>query len=337
MHEQVSHGARSRERIAPNVYRRTTKDGVVRFEVMFRDVDGRQRARRLAATSERAAIREARAILADRDGGERIVAAEITVDAFAEQEYFPTLEGLVAAGRRAERGRDRYRWDYDRYVQPSLGAMRLGEIEARNLSDLIRTMRLAGYAESTIANALMPLRGLYRLARSRGLAGRSPFDGLDPAEMPRPTPPRSARVLDETELAALVRHAIGGYGPAVTLLAYTGLRISEVLGLRWADVDFVEGELRVRSQLLPARKDRPARLVPLKTKASERDMPLFPAVENALAELLERELAAGRGQEADLVFTTQRQAALPPQCRPRRRGGGRVRGVRAGDPARSPS
>jgi integrase len=305
MHEQVSHGARSRERIAPNVYRRTTKDGVVRFEVMFRDVDGRQRARRLAATSERAAIREARAILADRDGGERIVAAEITVDAFAEQEYFPTLEGLVAAGRRAERGRDRYRWDYDRYVQPSLGAMRLGEIEARNLSDLIRTMRLAGYAESTIANALMPLRGLYRLARSRGLAGRSPFDGLDPAEMPRPTPPRSARVLDETELAALVRHATGGCGPAVTLLAYTGLRISEVLGLRWADVDFVEGELRVRSQLLPARKDRPARLVPLKTKASERDMPLFPAVENALAELLERELAAGRGQEADLVFTTR--------------------------------
>lgn len=34
-------------------------------------------------------------------------------------------------------------------------------------------------------------------------------------------------------------------------------------------------------------------------------MPLFPAVENALAELLERELAAGRGQEVDLVFATR--------------------------------
>lgn len=78
-----------------------------------------------------------------------------------------------------------------------------------------------------------------------------------------------------------------------------------MLGLRWSDVDFVEGELHVRSQLLPARKDRPARLVQLKTRASERDVPLFPAVENALAELLERELAAGRGQEADLVFVTR--------------------------------
>jgi integrase len=303
--EQVSHGARSRERIAPNVYRRTTKAGAARFEVTFRDVDGRQRARRLEAKSERAAVREARGILADRDGGERIVAAEITADGFAEREYFPMLEGLVAAGRRAERGLDRYRYDYNRYVKPSLGGMRLGEIEPRHLSELVRTMRQAGFAESSIYNALLPLRALYRLAKSRGLTGLSPFDGLDSSEMPRTSPGESGRVLDETELAALVRHATDGYRPVVTVLAYTGLRISEVLGLRWADVDFVEGELHVGSQLLPARRDRPARLVPLKTKASERDVPLFPAVEHALATLLERELATGRGQEDDLVFTTR--------------------------------
>ena len=278
MQDQVSHDSRRRERVAENVYRRRTKRSELVFEVVFRDVDGRLRRRVLDARSERTAVKEARAILADRDGGERIVAAGITVDDFAEREYFPMLEGLVAAGRRAERGFDRYRYDYNRYVKPELGAMRLGEIEPRHLSELIRTMRLAGFAESSIANALMPLRGLYRLARSRGLAGRSPFDGLDPAEMPRPTPGATARVLDELELAALVRHASAGYREVVTVLAYTGLRISEVLGLRWADVDFVEGELRVRSQLLPARKDRPARLAPLKTRASERDVPMFPAV-----------------------------------------------------------
>ncbi len=43
----------------------------------------------------------------------------------------------------------------------------------------------------------------------------------------------------------------------------------------------------------------------MKTKASERDVPLFPAVERALATLLERELAAGRGGEDDLVFLTR--------------------------------
>jgi integrase len=305
MHEQVSHDSRQRERVAENVYRRTTKRGEVVYEVQFRDVDGRTRRRRLDARSERAAIKEARALLASRDGGERIVAAGITVDDFAEREYFPMLEGLVAAGRRAERGVERYHYDFGRYIRPELGAMRLGDVEPRHLSDLVRTMRVAGFAESSIANALMPLRGLYRLARSRGLAGRSPFDGLDPAEMPRPTPGGSRRVLDENELAALVRHASDGYRAVITALAYTGLRIAEVLGLSWCDVDFVEGELRVRSQLLPARRERPARLVPLKTRASERDVPMFPAVENALAGLLQRELAVGRGQEDELVFATR--------------------------------
>jgi integrase len=190
-------------------------------------------------------------------------------------------------------------------VKPELGAMRLGDVEPRHLSELVRTMRLAGFAESTIANALMPLRGLYRQARSRGLTGRSPFDGLDPAEMPRPTPGRASRVLDENELAALVRDASNGYRSVVTVLAYTGLRISEVLGLRWVNVDFVDGELRVRSQLLPARKDRPAPLAPLKTRASEREVPMFPAVEHALAERLQHELGVGRGQSDELVFATR--------------------------------
>ena len=90
------------------------------------------------------------------------------------------------------------------------------------------------------------------------------------------------------------------------MLAFTGLRISEALGLRWSDVDFVDGELRVRTQLIPAKKDRPARLDPrLTTEASGRYVPLFPAVEAALADLLARELAAGRGAEGDMVFVTR--------------------------------
>jgi integrase len=275
MQAESLHGTRSREWVAPNLFRRK-KDGTVVFDVIFRDADDRQRQRRLDAKTERAARREARAILAARDGGERIVAADLTLDQVAERDYFPLLDGLVAAGRRAERGRDRYVYDYRRYVSPTLGSLRLGEIEPRHLADLIRFMRVEGFSEASIYNALLPVRAIYRLARRRGLTSRSPFDGLDPAELPRPNPGGSGRVLDEVELAALVRHATDGYRPVLTVLAYSGLRVSEVLGLTWADVDFVEGELRVRRQLLPARQDRPARLVPLKTKASERDVPLFP-------------------------------------------------------------
>src|SRR5262245_52828222 len=123
MQPESFHGATTRERIAPNLYSRRTKTGGEVYEVTFRDVDGRQRTRRLDARTERAAMREARVVLADRDGGTRIVAEGITVDDFAQREYFPMLEGLVASGRRAERGLDRYRYDYTRYVEPTLGNM----------------------------------------------------------------------------------------------------------------------------------------------------------------------------------------------------------------------
>jgi hypothetical protein len=68
-----SYGASTRTRIAPNLYRWLNQDGSASFAVMFKDVDGRQRQRVLDATSEREAIREGRAILASRDGGERQV------------------------------------------------------------------------------------------------------------------------------------------------------------------------------------------------------------------------------------------------------------------------
>jgi integrase len=303
MRKEVFHGARSRERVAPNLYRRTTKTGDAVFEVMFRDADGRQRARRLDATSERAARREVRAILAGRDGGDRVIAADVTLAGFWRDEYLPLAQSLAAAGRRSERGVQLYEEVWRRYVEPPLGAFRVGEVKGTDVACLLRDLRRRGYAESTLHRALVVLRAIYRLARSRKLVTRSPLDELDPGE--KPSPPRmsaSGRVLDETKLAAVVRHAPPAYRAVVTLLAYSGLRTSEALGLRWVDVDLVEGELHVRYQLSRER----TRLVAPKTRASERVVPLFPAVEHVLVELLAAEQEAGRGHDGDLVFLTRR-------------------------------
>jgi integrase len=163
-------------------------------------------------------------------------------------------------------------------------------------------MRRRGYAESTIASVLLILRAVYRLAIRRGTVTRSPLDGLDPAELPRPRVGSHGRVLDEQELAALVRHADPMYKAVVATLAYSGLRLSEALGLRWRDVDFVGGEITVAGQLSLARKGRPARLIPTKTNAGARIVPMFPAVEEALVGLLAEENRVGRGCDSDFVF-----------------------------------
>src|SRR5437667_373798 len=74
---------------------------------------------------------------------------------------------------------------YRLHLKPVLGELRLGDIHAQRVAEIIRSMRDRGYAESTIHNTLVVLRGLFRIANHRGLVSRSPFDGLDPAELPR--------------------------------------------------------------------------------------------------------------------------------------------------------
>jgi integrase len=155
--------------------------------------------------------------------------------------------------------------------------------------------------------------GIYRVARKRGYVSRSPLDGLDEAERPRPKV-GAGRVLDEQQLAQLVAKAPNNYRAAVTLLAYSGLRLSEACGLRWSDVDLVEGELTVRRQLEAGRGERQTAVVErLKSRASYRTVPIFPALERELVALLEDELAQGRGGPGNLVLSTRRGRPVSPR------------------------
>lgn len=308
MPERLSHGDASRERIAPNVYRRRTKRGDVVFEAMFRDVDGRSKTKRLKARTERDAKREARALLAKRDGGDRVVAKKITLRAFVESEWLKLIDSLAKAGRRAEQGvkTDRNVWRL--YIEPTLGDLRLGEIDGADVARMLRELRERSHSESTCKSALSTLSAIYRLARKRKIVTRSPIDELDPSERPRSDSMKNGRRLDERELDALVRHASGPdvHRVGVAILAYTGMRVSEALALTWDRIDFVDREVLVACQLTRATRRVPARVVPRKHNGEPYYALMFESLERVLTEHLERELEAGRGSASDFVLVSER-------------------------------
>jgi integrase len=96
--------------------------------------------------------------------------------------------------------------------------------------------------------------------------------------------------------------------PAFLLLVLYGLRRGEVLGLRWCDVDFAQGVLRVRQQL--ERVGPGLQLGPLKTRAGKRDLPLLNFVRDVLLEHSLRQAKArtalGDASDTGLVFTAER-------------------------------
>ena len=83
----------------------------------------------------------------------------------------------------------------------------------------------------------------------------------------------------------------GRWRPLLLIAIFTGLRASELRGLRWPDVDFKRGELHVRQRADRYRIGRP------KSAAGERTVPLPPMVITALKE----HRLTGPG-ERDLVF-----------------------------------
>jgi integrase len=88
-----------------------------------------------------------------------------------------------------------------------------------------------------------------------------------------------------------------GYAALVVLLAGTGLRISEALGLQVGDVNFLSRKMQVARQ----RDARMNQFVPTKTRLSVRSVPLGQVVVDALAAHLAKYRAADDGS----IFTNE--------------------------------
>jgi integrase len=95
------------------------------------------------------------------------------------------------------------------------------------------------------------------------------------------------------EVKRLIDAATGRWRPLLVTVVFTGLRASELRGLRWEDVDLKRGELHVRQ-----RADRYNKLGSPKSHSGQRVVPLGPFVVNTLKEW---KLACPKS-ESDLVF-----------------------------------
>jgi integrase len=79
------------------------------------------------------------------------------------------------------------------------------------------------------------------------------------------------------EIKAFVAAIEGRWRPVLLTATFTGLRASELRGLRWSDVDLERRTVRVHQ-----RADKFNEIGPPKSEAGERVVPLPPLVANAL-------------------------------------------------------
>jgi hypothetical protein len=83
------------------------------------------------------------------------------------------------------------------------------------------------------------------------------------------------RVLGRDEVRRLLAACLPRYRPLIATALYTGMRISELLGLVWDDFDPRRGVIHVRAQLSRAHRGVPAHRVPPKTPHRSATSPSF--------------------------------------------------------------
>lgn len=158
---------------------------------------------------------------------------------------------------------EKYRVHIDDYIVPALGKTLLSKLTPLAL-DNFKNEIMATLAPKSVHNILV----MFNQALKRAVGLRIiPSNPIEPVERPRMNKPKII-VLNAKELNHLLDTAKNSdIYPFVYLLAATGLRLGEVMGLQWDHVDLKKGIIKVRQQ-----RNSSNEIMDLKTPSSRRNI-----------------------------------------------------------------
>ena len=189
---------------------------------------------------------------------------------------------------------DAYRSHVDLHIKPFLGARKLSQLTVPIVSEFERNMRDGTDTEKPRSSAMVKrvrsdLGALLSNAQEDGLVARNVVRemrsnrrrGKERQAERRAKPKLKVGVDIPTpkEIKAVVTALEGRWKPLLLTAIFTGLRASELRGLRWDNADFSRRELHVRE-----RADEYKQLGRPKSGSGERTVPLPPIVVSALRE-----------------------------------------------------
>jgi integrase/recombinase XerD len=169
-------------------------------------------------------------------------------------------------------------------------------LKQADLSQFIQALRSEGLAARSVARLIHAVRGLYRFALREGRVGADPMENLKAPRAFTALP----RYLTATQVDALLAApdtsvALGVRDRAILEVLYaTGLRVSELIGLRPSDLDLDVGLLTCFG------KGRKERLVPVGSTARDWLVRYMAEVRGVLA----------RGRPVTPLFLNQRGGRL---------------------------
>ena len=193
----------------------------------------------------------------------------------------------------APRTLDLRRQQLTQHVIPLLGSSTLvTAISAADLRRMIISLGECGLSGATIRACVSSASAVFSYGvRELGVLTRNPVRDLERGDLPSGRRQTEPRYLSMEEVELLLDTMTATFRPIAAVCYFAGLRISEALGLKWADIDIEKRRLSVRGT---------------KTRASNATVPLVERLARELIDHRERQLEKhpDRTTADSLVFQT---------------------------------
>lgn len=252
-----------------------------KYRARYRDPSGKQRSKTFNLKSD--ASRFLRDIEVDVDRGRWIdpTNAEMALEDWAK-------EFLSLSRRLALSTQETYARDLNKYVLPRFGSYRLGRLPADEIENWLNDEVASGIAASSVHRHYRTLRRMLSVAVEKEKILSNPCDRVEPPSVPK----REMAFLSWEEVVDLAEAHRERFRALIYLAVDTGMRWSELIGLRRSTLDVHRCKVRVTEQLIRLETGVWVRKEP-KTPASVRSITISPVTAGIMADHLEKFAGAG--------------------------------------------
>jgi integrase len=189
---------------------------------------------------------------------------------------------------------DDYRHSMNRYILPKFGNTPIGKISYLDIRKFVSELTCSNKRKN---NILVPLRSVFKMAFLDDIVDKNPLDKIENLKSGKP----DIYPLSMNEILLFLEKVSPWFRDFFVVAFFTGMRFGEMSGLKWDNVDFKMGIIKVRETRVRGKKDDP------KTKRSVRDIKMLPPVVEAMRN--QQKVTFGK---SNFVFLNKRSRPLLP-------------------------